>query len=311
MTTEVPLRPTLCAICGRPGNARELYAARLAPEAFSPEVFSARRLPDNVHYRMVRCADCGLVRSDPIADPDALAALYRRSEFGYADQVPALRRTYRHYLDALDQFGAQKGALLEVGCGNGFFLETAREAGYAAVHGVEPSADAVAKARPDIRPGIVRDVMRPGLFATGAFDVVCLFQVLDHLPDPGPVLDECLRVLRPGGLILCLNHNVEAFSARIMRERSPIVDVEHTYLYGPATMGRMFAAHGFHVRRVATAWNISSVPYLVRLAPLPAPLKRGLLSVVARDPFRRMEVRLPLGNLYLVGQKPDRLQPEA
>ena len=57
---KIDLVPTRCAICGAEGNAVELYPANLDFEAFNPSVFSARRLPDRIHYRMVKClvADC-------------------------------------------------------------------------------------------------------------------------------------------------------------------------------------------------------------------------------------------------------------
>src|ERR1035437_10297848 len=94
MTQSVELRRTRCAICGTEGNAAELYPANFDPEALNPAVFSARRLPDRVHYRLVKCHACGLVRSDPVADYDVVAALYRQSSFDYGAEVPSLQRTY-------------------------------------------------------------------------------------------------------------------------------------------------------------------------------------------------------------------------
>jgi hypothetical protein len=81
MTQALELRKTRCAICGSAENARELYPANFDVQALNPEVFSARRLPDRIHYRLVTCNTCGLVRSDPIADPALLAQLYHDSTF--------------------------------------------------------------------------------------------------------------------------------------------------------------------------------------------------------------------------------------
>lgn len=298
------LLATRCAICGTAGNASELYPANFDLTAFNASIFSARRLPDGIRYRMVRCDGCGLVRSDPVAAPETLARLYTHSTFDYDDEVANLTATYGHYLRRLEGHGAQKGALLEIGCGNGFFLEEALAQGYRTVAGVEPSTAAADKAHPLVRPRIARDIMRPGLFAPGTFDVVCLFQVFDHLPDPAAVLDECLRVLRPGGLILCLNHNVAAVSARLLGERSPIIDIEHTYLYSPATLARIFRVHGFRIRRVGPVLNTYTLHYLTRLVPLPGPLKRRLLDRLRAAQLGRARLSVPLGNLYLVAQKP-------
>jgi len=302
----VELFPTRCAICDTKDNATELYPANFNPQAFNPMVFSARRLPDRIHYRMVRCRACGLVRSDPIADPVVLARLYSQSTFDYAAEVTNLKRTYGRYLTELaSEYGAKKGALLEIGCGNGFFLEEALTQGYMAVQGVEPSAAAVAQASPSVRPHLICDVMRPGLFEAEQFDVSCLFQVLDHIPNPGALLDECRRVLKPGALLLCLNHDVESLSARLLKDRSPIVDIEHTYLYSPATISRLLTKHNLQVRKVGAARNTYSLYYLARLVPLPLALKRTVLSFLALSPLRRIRLSVPLGNLYLVAQKPN------
>jgi len=282
-----------------------MYPANFAPEALNPTVFSARRLPDDVRYRMVRCNTCGLVRSDPIADPEILSQLYRESAFDYATEVDNLKQTYGRRLAGLARYGVHKGTLLEIGCGTGFVLEEALAQGYTEVHGVEPSVSAVALASPNVRPNIVCDIMRPGLFAPEQFDVVCLFQVFDHIPAPGSLLDECRRVLKPGGLIMCLNHNVQAVSARLLKERSPILDIEHTFLYNPATIERIFTARGFAVCHVRPIWNRFRLRYLAHLAPLPPALKRGVLVALDHLPLGRISLSLPVGNMELVARKPE------
>jgi SAM-dependent methyltransferase len=304
---ELPqLRATRCAICECEGGATERWRATFDPEAFSPRVFSARRLPDRVHYRMVTCDTCGLVRSDPVASDELLATLYASSNFDYGEEVASIQATYGRALDWLSARSPRREALLEIGCGNGFFLSQARRQGWKEVRGVEPSADAVGKAPPELGGAIVQDVMRSGLFAPESFDAVCLFQVLDHIANPVDLLEECLAVLKPGGHILALNHNVRSWSARILGERSPIVDIEHTYLYSPATMERILLKAGFVEPLVRSVRNTYSLAYLLRLVPLPAGIKSSFLPALRASPAGRIRMTVPLGNLCLIARKPDR-----
>lgn len=298
----IALHPTHCAICGPEGNATEIYAPNFDLAAFNARIFSARRLPDRIHYRMVKCNDCGLVRSDPVADPEALAQLYAQSSFDYTEEVQCLQQTYGSYLGRVESFQPNKQALLEIGCGNGFFLKQALAQGFAVVRGVEPSAEAVCKAGP-LRDNIVCNVMRSGLFEPSTFDVVCMFQVFDHISAPGPMLDECLRVLRPGGVLLILNHDIDAFSARLLGERSPIIDIEHTYLYSKATLSRLVSDHGFSVRETGSVFNIYSLHYLTRLLPFPNFFKNRLLAFLKASGLVRITISVPLGNLFLIAAK--------
>jgi SAM-dependent methyltransferase len=299
------LHPTRCAICHTEGNATELYAANFDPQAFNPVVFSARRLPDRIHYRMVKCNTCGLVRSDPVADLEVLAKLYTQSTCDYDGEITNLRLTYGQYLDKLAKYGVKNAALLEIGCGSGFFLEEALSRGYDTVRGIEPSVASVEKANPQVRPHIICDIMRPGLLEAEQFDVICMFQVLDHIFNPGPLIDECFNTLKPGGLMLCINHNIEAISARLLKDRSPIIDIQHTYLYSPDTMRRFLLAHHFQIREVGPVSNRYSLYYLLRLVPLPIRLKRIILASIRNKLIGQMTLALPLGNLYLIAQKPN------
>ena len=133
---------------------------------------------------------------------------------------------------------------------------------------------------------------------------MCLFQVLDHISKPVELLEECLHVLRPGGHILALNHSVSAWSARLLGERSPIVDIEHTYLYSPATMRTLFAKAGFGAARVHTVRNTYSLTYLAQLVPLPGRAKSWSLARLRASRVGSIQVTVPLGNLCLIARKP-------
>lgn len=301
MTLE--LISTTCAICSTKNNASTLYQANFDVEAFNPEVFSARRIPDMIHYQIVRCNQCGLIRSDPVAVANTLKALYQQSSFTYNQETPNLTKTYGYYLRKTKKYKIPKQHLLEIGCGNGFFLEEAISQRYKEVTGIEPSKEAISRAAPAIQSKIVCDMLRPGLLPANTFSVICMFQTFDHISDPNMVLNECVKLLQPGGIILCLNHNVEAVSSRILGEKSPIIDIEHTYLYSLRTIKRLFEKHGLRVLEVKPAWNIIRLYSLLRLFPMPHNIKQKLLDFVNRTPLSKLSFTLPLGNLYVIAQK--------
>jgi SAM-dependent methyltransferase len=295
--------PTLCAICGG-GTDTELYKESLGRDAMTFARFSARRTPDRVHYRIVRCSKCGLLRSDPIFPEDELSRLYRGSAVTYTEEAGFAGTTYAQYLQKYLPLVPSKDRLLEIGCGNGFFLERAAALGFREVFGVEPSTRAVELAPASIRNNIRNDIFRDGLYPSGYFDVICGFQVFDHMARPNDVLDVCRRLLRPGGLALFINHDARAWSNRLLGERSPIIDVEHIYLYDRTTMPRLFQKHGFEVLSVFPVRNRYPLRYWCKMAPMPSPLKRALEVWLSHSAVGRWAVSLRAGNVGLIARSP-------
>jgi hypothetical protein len=130
-----------------------------------------------------------------------------------------------------------------------------------------------------------------------------MFQVFDHLPKPGAILDQVRALLSPSGVLLCFNHNVTSLSARILGERSPIVDIEHCYLYSLETMRRLMEQHGFDVVEAGAATNTLSFRHFLHLLPSPRKLRRGLLAAADSIYIGRLPLRIRLGNLYAIGRR--------
>jgi 2-polyprenyl-3-methyl-5-hydroxy-6-metoxy-1,4-benzoquinol methylase len=233
-----------------------------------------------------------------------LAELYRKSTFDYSSEQQSLADTYEEVLKvALEQADVTRGGVLEVGGGNGFFLERALTLGFKSVVGVEPSTHAIASAREDIRPSMIASPMVPGLVESNSVDVGAMFHVLDHLVDPKETLTNCLDAIKTGGIMVVAVHNEKSWSARLFGRRSPIFDVEHTYLYSKKTLKGILEKSGFEVVLVKGYKNRYSLRYLVHLTPMPPRLKKALLSSRLWSHALNLRFWIPLGNIMAVGIK--------
>jgi SAM-dependent methyltransferase len=244
-----------------------------------------------------------LVYSNPYFEEAVLRLLYRDAAYIDERQLENMSADYAreffHIAGSLDR----SARILEIGCANGFFLEKLRRAGYDNLCGVEPGKEAVSKAPPGVRDRIINDFFQPALFAPESFDLVCCFQIFDHLPDPNRFLADIGSLLRPGGLLMAINHNIQAFITRILGERSPMYDIEHIYLFDKSTIRRLFTANGFEVTRVADLSNSYTLGYAVKMFPFPAALKNGIVRALEGISLAGRSLRVPAGNMVTVGRK--------
>jgi len=295
---------TRCPLGGPEEADIEVYPANFDVEQLNAAVFSARRMPDTLHYRMVRNTVTGTFRSDPILDDATLERLYRESSVTYRQTERHITATYLEYAEAVWPLLPDRRGVLEIGCGDGFFLKEALQKGFRRVCGVEPSADAIANADPLIRGHIHEGAIESGAFEPESFSLICGFQVLDHLAHPNDVLGRCMRLLVPGGAMYWICHDIGARIPRLLGRRCPMIDIEHVVLYDRHTIAALFERNGFLVDRVFRVANRYPVAYWAYLAPMPRLLKGGFLAVLNASGLGRIKVRLSLGNLGIIARKP-------
>lgn len=301
MKAETMEIATRCAVCECLGNSTVVFPSTVDAHSFTAEVFSARRLPDRRHYQWVSCNSCGLYRSDPVSDIN-LDELYRNSSFDYSGELHGLKNSYRKIV-AKSCPSPRNKDLVEVGGGNGFFLEEALSMGFRTVREIEPSIDALQQAPDHLKQYFITDMLRPNLIGDESADVVVIFHVLDHLPDPLKTLELINKALRKDGSICIAVHNVNSISAKLLRSKSPIFDVEHTYLYSKHSLKLLLEKAGFTSIKIRHYKNSYSLAYIVHLLPIGRYLKEKILNSRTGRLLRRVRVIVPLGNMFAVASK--------
>lgn len=295
---------TKCPIDGSDDSDVELYPANFDSNQVTPEVFSARRMTDHIHYRMVRNTRTGCVRADPILDSETVLNLYRKSSVTDAETAQLAAKTYLKYLKHALPLLPDRRGVLEIGCGHGMFLQQLDGLGFGVLKGLELSEDALTKAPAALQPHIVQKPLEVGLFDSSTFSLVCGFQVLDHLPDPNACLRSAYEALVPGGIMYWICHDVDSFFARILGRRCPIIDIEHVVLYNRRTIKALFEHCGFEVIDIFGVRNSYPLDYWMRLAPVPLVLKGSARKVLDISGLGRCRLTANLGNMGLVARKP-------
>ncbi len=305
--TKPHFHQTECALCG--STDRHDYEIVYPATYLQTEVeslFSARRLPDGIHSQIVRCLRDGQVRSTPVLENSVLSKLYRESEFTYQEEVTNLTQTYMNALEDVLPYLKASDKVLEIGCGSGFMLSALKARGFKNVYGVEPSQKAIDKADKFIQSRITQKLFSRKLYKEETFSFIFILQTLDHIPNPKEFLADCLAVLKPGGFILSYHHDVSSLSATLLGEKSPIFDIEHTYLYDHRTSCLLLEKNGFIVRKAYSPLNVLSLYHLAWLSPLPTLMKNFLLkeNAFSKQMLHSIKVEIPLGNTCIIGQKP-------
>jgi SAM-dependent methyltransferase len=195
----------------------------------------------------VRCTSCRQVRVAGAGPADRRQA-YDGDEYftvrnRYVERRSELSDHFSGLVGKIREF-TQGGALLDVGCGVGIFLEVAAASGFD-VQGVEVStwASEFARARGlQVSTGTLREAAYPA----ESFDVVTVNHVLEHLPDPLATLAEVRRVLRGGGLLVIGVPNFGSFAAILRRGRwRSLLPDQHLWQFTRGSLRNLLESAGF------------------------------------------------------------------
>jgi 2-polyprenyl-3-methyl-5-hydroxy-6-metoxy-1,4-benzoquinol methylase len=246
-------------------------------------------LPNETDFSV--CGGCGLVMQDP---QPALAALqsfypddYRPHVSGTAGggggalgwlkgiQSRLLVSRYARWLPA-----DREASIADVGCGSGQFLRALRRAGYSNLTGIDRSARLAAGFEGTPIRFLARE-LEPNFELGGRYQTVVMNYVLEHFLDPLGALAGAGAALEPGGRLVVMTPNVEAWAHQLWgRTWSGLHAPRHTHLFDPRTLARAARKVGF--TRVETAlltdpagWAFSFQNRLRARAATPAGLARG------------------------------------
>jgi SAM-dependent methyltransferase len=162
-------------------------------------------LPDPGVERLdlLHCANCGLrYFSPPFVGDSAFYAAIQKLDWYYRDEKPEYAIARRHI--------KSEAAVLEIGAGKGAFAIDLPCRSYV---GLETSPEAIELARERSITLFAETIEAHASRVGCAYDIVCAFQVLEHIPDPRSFLTHAAQCLRPGGRLIVAVPSEDSFAS--------------------------------------------------------------------------------------------------
>jgi 2-polyprenyl-3-methyl-5-hydroxy-6-metoxy-1,4-benzoquinol methylase len=226
-------------------------------------------------YSVRRCEACGFGWVSPRLTEDGLASMYGddsywRSEspksLGYGDyrsQQTLYLKTFKQRLRfALRGGGPRGGKALDVGCAAGFCMLAMSELGFEA-HGVEISAEIARHAQEELGFETVHvGTLATSPHAPSSFDLITMWDVVEHVVDPRALLLRALELLKPDGLLVLETQNIDSAFARLLGPRwHHYKHREHIYHFTPATITSLLESAGFVVEKLTPRYGGKHVSF--------------------------------------------------
>ena len=267
------------------------------------------QVPDNGHLRTAEvqlsvwcCEACDICFLNPFPAPELGARYFAESykaenkSLYYDDEFKA--RVSRVRLDILRKRHPSARTLLDVGCGKGQFVAVARQDGWEA-WGVELDAGAVATAQSrglhTVLQGSVDHASLPE-----AFDVITLWDVIEHLQNPASLLGDIYKRLAPGGLIAVRTANIRSALFARNPKKWWAFGVDHRFYFSPRSLTQTLNTAGYSVkeildlerverpekRRLSLLSNPKQIPrHLRNLARYGKSYRSSLMTCIAEKPL--------------------------
>ncbi|MFT6244125.1 MAG: SAM-dependent methyltransferase [Salibacteraceae bacterium] len=205
-------------------------------------------------WKIVKCTKCKFIYTNPQPTMETLPQFYEEEYFkdkrhfdSFYNKDGSKKTTINNYVNRIqdiENHSTKRGRLLEIGCARGEFLTEMKKRGWDAL-GVEISEDAGKIANDN---GIETFV---GVFADYEpplkLDAICMYQTLEHVPDPKEIIVKAFNDLNPGGIFVVEVPNIECFEQKFSKTRKHLsYDLpRHLSHFSPNFLKAEFAKAGF------------------------------------------------------------------
>ena len=213
--------------------------------------------------QIVRCRSCGLVYANPRDDGDELADKYRDMSVTEYLAAEDSRRIIASKDAQLVRQHKPSGSVLDVGCSAGIFLSMLGD-GYN-LTGIEPSIEASKQAREKVPEAeIFNTILDDAPLAGKSFDVITMWDVIEHLPSPKAALTQLHGLLNDDGIMVMVTPDVGSWLARLMGRRWTHLIRGHIFYFTRESIREMLAETGFEVVSISNYRRYFRVAYVLQ-----------------------------------------------
>ena len=207
---------------------------------------------------LLRCKKCGLIFVHPQPLFSDLKKIYNKNYFenensnsigyeGYLKDKPNIIKSFERRLKNVEKLHKTKGRILDIGCATGFFLEVAKNHGFAP-HGVEISGYASDIAKKNFGDKIFNGILAKADLPDNFFDIITMWDYIEHIPDPAGELSRVWQLLKKDGLIVLSTPDTGSLTHKIFKDKwIGYKNKEHLYYFSEKNIIMLLEKNGFKI----------------------------------------------------------------
>ena len=190
--------------------------------------------------QLVQCKRCGFKYINPRIRQELILKGYSEgTDENFISQADARELTFDRCLEYIEKFTeGKKGKLYDIGTAGGSFLQAAKKRGWE-IYGSEPNRWLCAWAKKHYGFEILAGDIFAYPFPDKFFEMVTLWDVLEHVADPSKNLKEISRILQPGGLLVVNYPDIGSWLSKAMRKKWIFLLSVHLFYFERETITKM------------------------------------------------------------------------
>lgn len=216
--------------------------------------------------QVVRCKRCDLIYVNPrVKAPLVLNGYAEGEDQTFVSQAKAREKTFGRCLKVVEKFWGrgERGRLLDIGTAGGSFLHVAQKKGWE-VYGCELNRWLCDWGKKNYGLSIEAKEIFDLNYPEGFFDVITLWDVLEHTPSPRRVIEKCRQLLRPGGMLVVNYPDIGSWISKCMGRKWVFLLSVHLYYFTRASMRKLLHHHHFHVQSFRPHFQQLEVGYIFK-----------------------------------------------
>jgi 2-polyprenyl-3-methyl-5-hydroxy-6-metoxy-1,4-benzoquinol methylase len=203
---------------------------------------------------ILKCPNCSHAYADACLSDEELTQLYSRNYFfgeEYSDYFAdrrVLEKNFKLRMNVLNRYLSPNSQnLLEIGCAYGFFLNLVKNR-FQSVQGIDLNADGVQYARQELALQTIEGDFLKVNFKDQLFDVVCLWDTIEHLSSPHLYLEKIAGHTKKGSLIAITTGDIDSLNATFRKKNWRLIHPPtHLHYFSMKSITKLLNKNGFEV----------------------------------------------------------------